>query len=47
MNCVLGENYAEADNKEKMFGIKLIPSLEQKFNLSPDDTLIVLAEDES
>ena len=45
--CIGVKIKAEANNKAQMFGIKLIPSLEQKFMLSSEDTLIVLAEDES
>jgi len=34
-------------NREKMFGIKLIPSKEKEFIIKPDDGFIALAEDEA
>ena len=34
-------------NREKMFGIKLIPSKEKEFTIKPDDGFIALAEDEA
>jgi len=34
------------DNPEKNFGVKLNPPKDQVFNLSADDSLVVLAEDE-
>lgn len=37
---------SETTNKEKMFGIRLIPHINTEFELAADDKLIVLAEDE-
>jgi len=39
--------HAEQKNKDKMFGIALIPDKNDEFTLSKEDGLIALAEDES
>jgi hypothetical protein len=39
--------HAEQKNKDKMFGIALIPDKNDEFTLRKDDGLIALAEDES
>ena len=37
---------SEVTSREKMFGIRLIPHIRTEFNLTVDDKLIVLAEDD-
>lgn len=45
--CIGVKIRASAKDKEKNFGIELIPSLHQQLNLTLDDALITLAEDET
>jgi len=45
--CIGVRINAESQNKEKNFGIELIPSLDKRLNLTLDDALITLAEDET
>ena len=45
--CIGVKTNTKAGNQEKKFGINILPSLDQTFNFIPDDSLIVLAEDES
>ncbi|WP_373536044.1 hypothetical protein [Microcoleus sp.] len=45
--CIGVKISAQARNKDKNFGIDLIPSLKKQLNLSLNDALITLAEDET
>lgn len=45
--CIGVKTATRASNQEIKFGINLLPSLDQTFNFIPNDSLIVLAEDES
>ncbi|WP_190274327.1 hypothetical protein [Phormidium nigroviride] len=45
--CIGVRISAIAQDKNKNFGIDLIPSLDKQLNLSLDDRLITLAEDET
>lgn len=45
--CIGVKIGAVARNKEKNFGINLVPSLDKQLNLTLDDALITLAEDET
>ncbi|MGK7897217.1 MAG: hypothetical protein AB4372_27265 [Xenococcus sp. (in: cyanobacteria)] len=45
--CIGVKTITQVSNQEKKFGIKILPSLDHKFNFIANDSLIVLAEDES
>ena len=45
--CIGVRTTAKEDNQEKEFEINILPSLDQVFNFIPDDSLIVLAENDS
>ena len=46
-NCLGIQLQSDQSNKEKSFGVNLIPDKNQKFTITPDDGLITLAEDEA
>ncbi len=45
--CLGIQLQSDQSNKEKLFGVNLIPDKNKKFNIAPNDGLITLAEDES
>ena len=45
--CLGIQLQSDQSNKEKSFGVNLIPDKNQKFTITPDDGLITLAEDEA
>lgn len=45
--CIGVKITSEGKNKDKNFGIYLVPNLDQQLNISWDDALITLAEDET
>ena len=45
--CLGLQLYSDQSNKEKSFGVNLIPDKNEKFTLTPYDGLITLAEDEA
>ena len=45
--CLGVQLHADQKNRDKFFGVALIPDKDKKFTLTPQDGLITLAEDES